>query len=432
MNTRNLIVLILLVLFWGGPAVLAFYTDWLWFQDLGFAGVFRTRFLAQASLFVLGGLASVGAILGSAFLARRLAEQAVGSIEMPASAQMRAMERPFSLAVVGGGLFLALNMAGAAAGRWEHVLRWRHATPFGAADPQFGLDIGFFVFTLPVYRFVQGWLLTVTVLALAAAVAVYAFRIVFPQMPVSLEGETALMPSAPLNLIISRPMRRHLFGLGAVLLLLMAWGHWLAVYDLVYSPRGAAFGASYADIFARLPALRLQAVVALVGAGLVGAAAFRQGYRLAVAGAGLWIGAGILAVGVYPALVDRFVVQPQELERERPYIDAAILAGASRRHVIMRHLVPATAPQALIAVVLLLPHAVWHESTLSFLGFGLPPHKPSLGTLLEEARSSLLLGGWWTLAFPAAVLVIATVAVAVAGSALRSMLTPPRPSELRL
>ena len=118
--------------------------------------------------------------------------------------------------------------------------------------------------------------------------------------------------------------------------------------------------------------------------------------------------------------------------RERPYIDAAILAGASRRHVIMRHLVPATAPQALIAVVLLLPHAVWHESTLSFLGFGLPPHKPSLGTLLEEARSSLLFGGWWTLVFPATVLVIATVAVAVAGSALRSMLTPPRPSELRL
>jgi len=324
MNTRNLIVLILLVLFWGGPAVLAFYTDWLWFQDLGFAGVFRTRFLAQASLFVLGGLASVGAILGSAFLARRLAEQAVGSIEMPASAQMRAMERPFSLAVVGGGLFLALNMAGAAAGRWEHVLRWRHATPFGAADPQFGLDIGFFVFTLPVYRFVQGWLLTVTVLALAAAVAVYAFRIVFPQMPVPLEGETALRPTAPLNLIVSRPMRRHLFGLGAVLLLLMAWGHWLAVYDLVYSPRGAAFGASYADIFARLPALRLQAVVALVGAGLVGAAAFRRGYRLAIAGAGLWIGAGILAVGVYPALVDRFVVQPQELERERPYIERTI------------------------------------------------------------------------------------------------------------
>lgn len=86
----------------------------------------------------------------------------------------------------------------------------------------------------------------------------------------------------------------------------------------------------------------------------------------------------------------------------------------------------------MIAVVLLLPHAVWHESTLSFLGFGLPPHEPSLGTLLEEARSSLLLGSWWTLVFPAAILLVATLSVAVLGSALRTRVTPARPSELRL
>ncbi|MDF3312588.1 ABC transporter permease [Rhodococcus sp. T2V] len=116
--------------------------------------------------------------------------------------------------------------------------------------------------------------------------------------------------------------------------------------------------------------------------------------------------------------------------RSRPYIDAAILAGASRRHIITAHLVPATAPQALIAIVLLLPHAVWHESTLSFLGFGLPPHAPSLGTLLEEARSSLLLGGWWTLAFPAGILVVTTISVAVAGSALSRRLVPPPPKVL--
>src|SRR3972149_6019731 len=116
MTRRNVILLLFLVLFWGGPTVLAYYTDWLWFKDLGFAGVLRVRFLTQASLFVLGGLVSAGVILWSAFLARRLAEQAVGSVEMPGSAQMRAMERPFSMAVVGGGLLLALNMAGGAAG----------------------------------------------------------------------------------------------------------------------------------------------------------------------------------------------------------------------------------------------------------------------------------------------------------------------------
>ncbi|MGB3373045.1 MAG: ABC transporter permease [Rhodococcus sp. (in: high G+C Gram-positive bacteria)] len=118
--------------------------------------------------------------------------------------------------------------------------------------------------------------------------------------------------------------------------------------------------------------------------------------------------------------------------REQPYIDAAVLAGASRRHLVAAHVLPAVLPQALIAVVLLLPHAIWHESTLSFLGFGLAPHEPSLGTLLSEARSSLLLGGWWTLVFPAGILVLATVAVAVLGSTLRQAVSPPKPSELRL
>lgn len=116
--------------------------------------------------------------------------------------------------------------------------------------------------------------------------------------------------------------------------------------------------------------------------------------------------------------------------RDRDYVTAAVLAGAGRRHVLTRHLLPAVAPQALIAVTLLLPHAVWHESTLSFLGFGLPPHEPSLGTLLAESRSSLLLGGWWTLVFPAGLLVLTTLAVAVAGAALRALLLPPKPSRL--
>ncbi len=111
--------------------------------------------------------------------------------------------------------------------------------------------------------------------------------------------------------------------------------------------------------------------------------------------------------------------------RGREYIDAAHLAGAGRSHVMRHHLAPAAAGQALIAVVLLLPHAIWHETTLSFLGLGLPPHQPSLGTLLQEARSTLLLGGWWTLLFPSLLLVAATLAVAGIGAALRDRINPP-------
>ncbi|GGC57128.1 ABC transporter permease [Hoyosella rhizosphaerae] len=139
----------------------------------------------------------------------------------------------------------------------------------------------------------------------------------------------------------------------------------------------------------------------------------------------------ILSIGLtHWVQVARIVRSETVSLRERDYISAARLAGAPRRHILLHHIVPATAPQALIAVILLLPHAVWHESTLSFLGFGLAPHEPSLGTLLEEARSSLLLGGWWTLVFPAGVLVLTTVSVAIAGSHLRTMLIPPIPSKV--
>ncbi|WP_280217428.1 ABC transporter permease [Nocardia neocaledoniensis] len=139
----------------------------------------------------------------------------------------------------------------------------------------------------------------------------------------------------------------------------------------------------------------------------------------------------VLSIGLTHWVQVARIVRAESLSlREREYVAAAVLAGASRRHLLVRHLLPAVAPQALIAVVLLLPHAIWHESTLSFLGFGLPPHEPSLGTLLAEARTSLLLGGWWTLVFPAGFLVLTTVAVAVAGSSLRGVLLPPKPSRM--
>lgn len=97
--------------------------------------------------------------------------------------------------------------------------------------------------------------------------------------------------------------------------------------------------------------------------------------------------------------------------RHLEYIDAAYLAGASRRYVWYRHIVPAVLPQAFVAIILLLPHAIWHESTLSFLGLGLSPDTASLGTLLQQSRSEVLVGGWWTLVFPAGMLVLITFVV---------------------
>lgn len=118
--------------------------------------------------------------------------------------------------------------------------------------------------------------------------------------------------------------------------------------------------------------------------------------------------------------------------RNRPFIDAAISGGASQGRVLRRHLLPAVVPQAALSAVLLLPHAVWHETALSFLGLGLPPHLASIGNILSDSRSAMLLGGWWIVVFPSALLVITTLATSGIAATWRDRLVPRRRSELAL
>lgn len=118
--------------------------------------------------------------------------------------------------------------------------------------------------------------------------------------------------------------------------------------------------------------------------------------------------------------------------RGRPYIDAAVSGGASRWRVAVRHLLPAVLPQAGLAAVLMVPHAMWHESALSFLGLGLPTHTASLGTLIQSARGSLLDGQWWPTLFPGLFIIVPTLAIAGLAGAWRERINPRRRSELML
>ncbi|MFI8195413.1 ABC transporter permease [Streptomyces sp. NPDC085942] len=118
--------------------------------------------------------------------------------------------------------------------------------------------------------------------------------------------------------------------------------------------------------------------------------------------------------------------------RSRPFIDAAVSGGASRTRVVVRHLLPGVLPQAGLAAVLMVPHAMWHESALSFLGLGLPAHQASLGNLVQSARGSLLAGDWWPTLFPGLFLIIPTLALAGLAGAWRDRINPRRKSELML
>jgi peptide/nickel transport system permease protein len=141
----------------------------------------------------------------------------------------------------------------------------------------------------------------------------------------------------------------------------------------------------------------------------------------------------VVSVGLTHWLSTARIVRAEVLSlRSRPYVDAAISGGASRWRVTVRHLLPGVLPQAALAAVLMVPHAIWHESALSFLGLGLPAHQASLGTLVQSARGSLLAGDWWPTLFPGLFIIVPTLAVAGLAGAWRERLDPRRRSELSL
>lgn len=141
----------------------------------------------------------------------------------------------------------------------------------------------------------------------------------------------------------------------------------------------------------------------------------------------------VISVGLTHWVSTARIVRAEILSlRSRPYIDAAVSGGASRLRLARRHLVPGVLPQAALAAVLMIPHAIWHESALSFLGLGLPTHQASLGTLVQSARGTLLAGDWWPTLFPGLFIIVPTLAIAGLAGAWRERLNPRRRSELML
>ncbi|MBC7292825.1 MAG: UPF0182 family protein, partial [Thermoleophilia bacterium] len=178
---------------------------------------------------------------------------------------------------------------------------------FGVRDPFYGRDVGFYVFSLPLNLFlyrVAGTLLAVTLLSV---MVLYAFT-------------GGISWSAGFSL--TRNARIHLFSLGALAMLLKAYGYRLSMFNLLYSPRGVAFGASYTDINAQLPATKASLVAAVVGAGLLLVAAFSRGrpWRKAAAAVALPVLTSLILGVAYPAFVQQFHVAPDEIAKEEPYI----------------------------------------------------------------------------------------------------------------
>jgi len=313
---RILVFAVLAFLFFAGPSLIRFYTDWLWFGEIGYQQVFLTMLRAQGTLFTIAF--AIAAVWLTVNL--RVALAAVGDLRpifttregievpLPGRRQMRTIASGLALVV-------AIIVALYASSRWETWLAWRNAVSFGQPDPILGRDASFYVFSLPFFQLVRGIAQGLVLLAALGAGALYF-------VSGSLTSRFGALPW------MTPTARRHLSLLAAVFLLLLAFGAWLNQAAHLVQQSEVIYGPGYADVNGRMPAALLLALVCVIGAGLAALQAFTPRNWPIPLAVGLYL---LVAVGgeIYSTLLQRFVVTPNQQTRESPFIQHNI--DATRR-----------------------------------------------------------------------------------------------------
>jgi len=331
------VIIILFFVVWTMiQSLISLYPTFLWFANLGLDAVFWTNLSARIYTALGFGLFFMLVALANVFLARRLTQKGRKEQTRRGPADIRRMirelfgegegsagdegmrdvtpepdaEKKGALLWLGGILLVAFFMGLSAVTQWQVVLKALNATSFGVSDPVFGLDVGFYVFNFPLQKFVQGFTFSALLLSLLASVWVYLT-----------EGGISI---APLRLTFGRGVKAHLAVGLALLSLLFAWGLWLGELEILYSARGAVFGAGYTDVKAQLLGYNLQIFVVAVLAVIFILNIFQNDFRLPIAGLAAYLVVSVVMGGIYPALVQNFQVKPSEISLEAPYIAHSI------------------------------------------------------------------------------------------------------------
>ena len=293
-------------------ALSGFYVDWLWFESVGFTGVWSTVLTTKIALFVVAGLLTSLIISLNVYLAfRRRPFYVPTSVEADNLERYRATIDPIRKLVFAGIVLVLFYFGGTSASNlWGSWLLFRNSTEFGVQDPQFGLDVSFFAFRLPFFQTLIGWGISTLILATLASAAVhYLYGGIRPQVP---QERTTVAARVQLSVLLG------------LIVLLKAVAYWFDRYALALKESRLITGLTYTDVNATLPAKSILAAIAIICSLLFFANIVRKSWLLPAAGTALMVAASVLIAGVYPGAIQQFQVKPSESSKEAPYIQRNI------------------------------------------------------------------------------------------------------------
>jgi len=312
-NLKWIIIGIILLVVIIVGAIASIYIDLIWFKSVQYVAVFWKILLTKGIVMLFFAAAFFILSFINLSFARRFApefqveisqdEFERPEIQLYKSLQNIQVNKKF---VFWFSLIVALFMGFSESSSWEKILIYLNRTSFGINDPIFSKDIGFYMFSLPFWEFVRNWLSFALTFITVVVAAIYVIK-----KAVKYEYK---------KFIIETPVKMHLSLLIGLILILKSWQYWLNAFKILYSTRGVIFGAGYADTHATLLALRVLMVLALVCATLFFVTARKENWKLPALGLAVLIGVSILMGGIYPEIIQRAVVLPNEGTKERPFI----------------------------------------------------------------------------------------------------------------
>ncbi len=330
MKRKNIFIILailvfFIVLIFSGAVKLI--TDWFWFEQIGFGNIFTTILSTKILLGFIAGLISFGLI----YLNLRLASHftrgkdiLIRTDQQGTTVDIGKYLNKFILYLgVGLGFFTGLTIASS----WETVLKYLNSTSFNVLDPIFGRDISFYFFDLPFLKILLGFLFWIVIVSLIGSILIYVSRKALIFFSKKVNTVKYSIQGKPIKYQMEKNPKIHIFLLIAFIFILWAVRTYLIkIPSLVYSTTGQFTGASYADIYGILPILKILIVVLLIGAVISIFSIFRKNSQALLWVIGIYLVISILGIWIYPAVLQRFVVEPNELNKETPYIKNNIKA----------------------------------------------------------------------------------------------------------